>query len=126
MSFKTDKARVIGLGAAGTGVGHWWTQRVTAVALIPLVALAIFPLDAAFGQSRQTVFQIYSDPFNAIVLILLIAVVFRHLQLGLQVIIEDYVHDKFTRTAALLANTLLCALFGLSGVFAVAKIAFAG
>jgi succinate dehydrogenase / fumarate reductase membrane anchor subunit len=66
----------------------------------------------------------YSDPFHAIVAILFIAVTFYHLQQGLQVVIEDYVHGKAARTAALLANTLLTWAFGLTGVFAVARIAF--
>lgn len=124
MSFFTDRKRVTGLGSAREGTGHWWNQRVTSVALIPLVILAIFPLDRALGSSLQEVAAIYSSPFNAIVMILLIAVTFLHLQQGLQVVIEDYVHGKAARTAALLANTLLCALFGLAGVFAVARIAF--
>ena len=126
MSFKTDKGRVIGLGSAKQGTGHFWAQRVTAVAMIPLFVLAILPLDGALGAAHADVLATYANPFNAVILILFIAVGFRHLQLGLQVVIEDYVHDKAVRTAALLANIAFCALFGLSGVFAVAKIAFAG
>ena len=67
----------------------------------------------------------YAQPFHAIVAILFLLVAFRHLALGVQVVIEDYVHDKPVRTAALLANTLLCWALALTGVFAVAKIAFA-
>ena len=66
----------------------------------------------------------YAHPFNAIVAILFIVRSFHHLQQGLQVVIEDYVHDHAASTGALLANTLLCWAFGLAGVFAVAKIAF--
>ena len=112
MSYKTDMSRVIGLGSAKEGVEHWWGQRVTAVAMIPLTLLFIFPLAAVMGGSWEA--------------ILFIAVMFRHLSLGLQVVIEDYVHGKAARTAALLANTGFCWLFGLTGVFAVAKIAFGG
>jgi succinate dehydrogenase / fumarate reductase membrane anchor subunit len=126
MSYKTDMSRVIGLGSAKEGVEHWWGQRVTAVALIPLALLFIFPLAAAMGDSWEEVRAVYAHPFNAIVAILFIAVMFRHLGLGLQVVIEDYVHGKAARTAALLANTGFCWLFGLTGVFAVAKIAFGG
>tara|TARA_B100002003_G_scaffold248803_1_gene283449 strand:- start:1256 stop:1636 length:381 start_codon:yes stop_codon:yes gene_type:complete len=126
MSYKTDFGRVLGLGSAKEGTGHFWSQRVTAVALIPILILAIWPLDAAIGASYEEVRAIYASPFNAIMLILLIAVGFRHLQLGLQVVIEDYVSNTAVRTASLLANTMFCALFGLTGVFAVAKIAFAG
>lgn len=126
MSYKTDFGRVLGLGSAKEGTSHFWSQRVTAVALIPILLLAIWPLDAAVGASYEEVRAIYANPFNAIMLILLIAVGFRHMQLGLQVVIEDYVSNTAARTAALLANTMFCTLFGLTGVFAVAKIAFAG
>ena len=126
MSYKTDFGRVLGLGSAKGGTHHFWSQRVTAVALIPILILAIWPLDAAIGASYEEVRAIYASPFNAIMLILLIAVGFRHMQLGLQVVIEDYVSNTAVRTASLLANTMFCTLFGLMGVFAVAKIAFAG
>jgi succinate dehydrogenase / fumarate reductase, membrane anchor subunit len=126
MDFKTPKSRVIGLGSAKDGVHHWWTQRLTAVALIPLTILALFPLAGAIGGSYEEVRETFANPFNAIVMILFIAVAFRHLALGLQVVIEDYVSNHGTRTALLLATVLLCGLFGLSGVFAVAKIAIAG
>jgi succinate dehydrogenase / fumarate reductase membrane anchor subunit len=96
------------------------------VALVPLAILFIFPLAATIGGSFEEVRQVYANPFNAIVAILFIAVMFRHLSLGLQVVIEDYVHGKTARTTALLLNTGFCWLFGLTGVFAVAKIAFAG
>ena len=125
MSYNTDYARVDGLGAAREGVGHWWAQRVTSVALIPLTLLALFPFARALGAGHEAVIATYADPFNAIVAILFLAVTFRHLQQGLQVVIEDYVHGKALRTAALLANTFFCALFGLAGVFGVCRIAFA-
>lgn len=126
MSYKTDTSRVIGLGSARAGVEHWWSQRVTAVALIPLTLLFIFPLSSVIGGGIEEVRALYAAPFNAIVAILFIAVMFRHLSLGLQVVIEDYVHGGAARTAALLCNTGFCWLFGLSGVFAVAKMAFGG
>ena len=76
------------------------------------------------GQDLAAVREVYARPFNAVVAILLFLVAFRHLELGLQVVIEDYVHGKAARTAALIANKLLCWTFALVGVFAVAKIAF--
>ena len=126
MGFRTDRARVVGLGSARDGVAHWWSQRVTALALVPLVILGIPPLAGAIGGAHADVLATYRDPFDAIIAILLIAVMFRHLALGLQVVIEDYVHGKALRTALLLANAMGCALFGLTGVFAVARIAFGG
>ncbi len=126
MSFKTPKSRVIGLGSAKDGVHHWWSQRMTSAALAPLSILALFPLGSAIGGSYEEVREVIGDPFNAIVLILFIAVAFKHLAQGLQVVIEDYVHHPGYRTGAIVATSLLCGLFGVTGVFAVAKIAFGG
>lgn len=122
--FRTDRARVSGLGTAGEGVGHWWTHRVTSVALIPLTLLFIFPFIGALGKPHAEVLAIYANPFNAIVAVLFIGVTLHHHMQGLQTVIEDYVHAKGVRTAALLANTLICWALGLTGVFAVLKIAF--
>jgi succinate dehydrogenase / fumarate reductase membrane anchor subunit len=124
MSFKTPMGRVIGLGSAKHGTEHFWSQRVTSVALIPLGILALFPLAGALGSDYSEVLDTYQNPWTTIFTILFIAVAFNHLRLGLQVVIEDYVHNKGMRTALLLSNTMLCALFGATGVFAVAKIAF--
>jgi succinate dehydrogenase / fumarate reductase membrane anchor subunit len=124
MSFRTEKARVLGLGSAKEGTGHWWSQRLTSIALVPLTLLFIFPFAQSLGADHATVRATYANPFHAIVAILFIGATFLHLQQGLQVVIEDYVHDKPLKTGALLANTLLTWAFGLTGVFAVAKIAF--
>ena len=124
MSFKTPMGRVMGLGSAHEGVEHWWSQRVTSIALIPLTVLAVIPLGRSIGAGHEAVVATYSNPWNALVMILLIAVTFRHLQQGLQVVIEDYVHDKPWRTGLLLANTAFCWAVGLTGVFGVAKLAF--
>jgi succinate dehydrogenase / fumarate reductase membrane anchor subunit len=126
MSYQTDRQRVIGLGTAHEGTGHWWGQRLTAVALIPLVPLFVFPFARALGDDFAAVRAIYAHPFNAIVAILLILVAFRHLQQGLQVIVEDYVPGAAARSALLVANSLLTWALALAGVFAVARIAFAG
>jgi succinate dehydrogenase / fumarate reductase membrane anchor subunit len=124
MSYRTDRQRVLGLGSAKDGTGHWWGQRLTAVALVPLVLLFIFPFVRALGQDVSVARATYAAPFNAVVAILTILVGFHHLQQGLQVIIEDYVHGKAVRTGLLLASTLLAWAFALAGVFAVARIAF--
>jgi succinate dehydrogenase / fumarate reductase membrane anchor subunit len=124
MSYKTPMGRVIGLGSAHEGVEHWWSQRVTSIMLIPLTVLAVVPLGRSIGAGLDAVKATYGDPWNALVMILFIAVTFRHLQQGLQVVIEDYVHDKPWRTGLLLANTAFCWLFGLTGVFGAAKLAF--
>ena len=122
--FQTDRQKVAGLGSAKEGVGHWWQQRVTAVALLPLLPLFVITFGRSLGQPLEAVQAIYGHPFHAIVAILTIIVAVRHLQLGLQVVIEDYVHDHALKTSALLANTLLTWALMLAGVFGVAKLAF--
>lgn len=124
MSFKTPKGLAAGLGSAGTGTHHWWTQRISSVALVPLTIFAIFPFARALGGEHADVLATYANPLNAIVAILFLAVTFHHLMQGLQVVIEDYVHHKGWRTGLLLGNTMFCAAFGLAGIFAVLKIAF--
>jgi succinate dehydrogenase / fumarate reductase membrane anchor subunit len=124
MQFRTPRQRVNGLGTAHEGAGHWWSQRLTSIALVPLTLFFLFPFARNLGQSYETVRAAYAQPFNAVIAILFLAVGFLHLQQGIQVVIEDYVHDKPTRTAAILLNTLLTWAFALTGIFAVAKIAF--
>ena len=128
-SIKTPMNRVLGLGSAKDGVGHWWEQRLSSIALIPLTILFIAPFLSAYGQSAfgaegyQAVLSIYASPFNAIVAILFIAVNFWHLQQGLQVVIEDYVHSKAVRTTLLIGNSLGCGALAAVGMFAILKIA---
>ena len=124
MSFKTDYGRVAGLGSAKDGTHHFWAQRVSAVALLILTPLFVFPLAYNMGDSFDNVRAAYAHPINAIIAALFIVTAFYHLKLGLQVVIEDYVHGKGTRTACIILMNLFCALFGFTGLFAVAKIAF--
>jgi succinate dehydrogenase / fumarate reductase membrane anchor subunit len=124
MSYRTDRQRVHGLGTAGDGTSHWWSQRLTSIALVPLTLLFLFPFVRALGADWETVRAIYASPLHAIVAILFLLVGFNHLHQGVQVVIEDYVHDKPLRTALLLANVFICWGIALIGVFAVAKIAF--
>ncbi|MEX0971050.1 MAG: succinate dehydrogenase, hydrophobic membrane anchor protein [Paracoccaceae bacterium] len=124
MGYKTDRQRVEGLGTAHDGVHHFWVQRLTAVALVPLAILFVLPFAYNLGGDFNEVRAAYAHPINAIVAILFFGVMFRHLQLGLQVVIEDYVSGKAKRLTCLFLNTAFCWLFGLIAVFAVARIAF--
>ncbi|MEM6438438.1 MAG: succinate dehydrogenase, hydrophobic membrane anchor protein [Pseudomonadota bacterium] len=127
MSFKTDYSRVAGLGSAKEGVKHWWEMKLTSIALIPLSIFALAPLSGMIGSGDAAVVaEVYAAPWNAVMMILFLAVTFRHLQQGIQVVIEDYVHDARWRTLSLVLNSLFCAFVGMSGVFAVLKIAFSG
>lgn len=124
MAYRTPRARVSGLGSARGGTHHWWQSRVSSVALVPLTILFVIPFARAIGLPHDEVLAIYRSPWNAVIAVLFIAVGFHHLMQGLQVVVEDYVHHPGAKTALLLGNTLFCALFGLTGIFAVLKIAF--
>jgi len=126
MSYRTPKARVTGLGAAGDGTHHWWTQRLSSVALIPLTVLWAVPFAQTLGEGHEAVLALYAHPLHAIVAILFIGVTFHHHAQGLQVVIEDYVHHRGWRTGLLVANALGCGALAVAGIFAVLKIAFAG
>ncbi|MEM9715629.1 MAG: succinate dehydrogenase, hydrophobic membrane anchor protein [Pseudomonadota bacterium] len=124
MSYKTDYGRVLGLGSAKEGVEHWWSARVTSVALIPLTIAFLWVVAPLFGANFAEVQTALQNPLKAILVILFILVTTRHLAEGNQVIIEDYIHSKGLRTFAMLKNTLGVWALGLAAIFAVAKIAF--
>lgn len=123
MSFKTDYQAVQGLGSAKDGTGHWVSQRLTAIALIPLGAMFLYPFMDALGQGHRAVLDTYSHPFHALVAIGFFIVAFRHARLGMQEIIVDYIHSERTLMVTLIANALVWRGFAIAGAFAVAKIA---
>jgi len=120
---RTPLSRVKGLGSAGEGTGHFWHQRLTALLLIPLVLWIGFCI-AALPADYASLAAWVRQPSVTIALVLLIIAVFYHAQLGLQVVIEDYVASHARRTLILLLSNLLCLLFGTVGVVSVLKISF--
>ncbi|MGY6534225.1 MAG: succinate dehydrogenase, hydrophobic membrane anchor protein [Pararhodobacter sp.] len=124
MAFKTDLSRVHGLGAAGEGAHHWWMQRISSVALVPLTLLFVLPFGRALGSGYEALIATYSNFFNALVAVLFFLVGFWHLAQGAQVVIEDYVPHKPTRIALLMLNTLICGALAVAGTLAVATILF--
>jgi succinate dehydrogenase / fumarate reductase membrane anchor subunit len=124
MSLMTPLNRVLGLGAAKGAGEHWWLQRVTAVALLPLGLWFAYALLTLRSFDYASVSTWVREPLTSIMLLLLVVAVGYHSALGVQVVIEDYVSGKGLRAATLLASTL--AHFGLTiaAVFAVLKIAF--
>lgn len=123
---RSPLGRVRGLGSAKDGTGHWWAQRVTALALVPLVIWFVFSVIGIAGADYAAFTAWLSSPLVAGLMILLIVATFHHAQLGLQVVIEDYVHDEGVKVASLLAMKGLVVLFGVIGVLAVLKIAVGG
>ncbi|WP_374594258.1 succinate dehydrogenase, hydrophobic membrane anchor protein [Sphingosinicella sp.] len=118
----TEIGRVRGLGAAKTGVHHWWLQRVTAIANLLLVVWFIVSLVRLPDLGHKTVTDWMAQPLVAVPLILFVVSVFWHLRLGLQVLIEDYLHDG-AKVASLLALSAFAVAGGLVGVFSILKIA---
>ncbi len=124
MRFMTDARRVAGLGAAHDGTQHFISQRLTAMALLFLLPVFLVPFMRALGAGHQAMLETYRDPFHALVAIGVFVVGFRHLRLGLQVVIEDYVHRRALRLGLLIWNALFWRGLGAAAAFAVALIAF--
>jgi succinate dehydrogenase / fumarate reductase membrane anchor subunit len=122
---RSPLGRALGLGSAKEGVDHWWMQRLTALALIPLSLWFVASALALVGADYDTFLDWLSAPLVAIAMILLIAATFYHMALGVQVVIEDYVHTEGVKIAAVVALKLACFALATAAVFAVLKIAFA-
>ena len=123
-NFRTPLARVRGLGSAKDGTDHFWKQRVTAVANLILVSLAIYLIVRLAGADYLVVKRTLAKPQNAIVLLLLVLSGVTHMRLGMQTIIEDYVHADGYKIVALMFNTFFALLVGLTCAYAVLKLSF--
>ncbi|HSR71785.1 MAG TPA: succinate dehydrogenase, hydrophobic membrane anchor protein [Kiloniellales bacterium] len=126
MSMRSPLGRVRGLGTAKEGTAHWWAQCMTSLALVPLTLWFIVSLVALTGADHATVVEWIGSPLVAGLLILLIVTTFYHGALGLQIIIEDYVHIPPVKFAALIAVNGLSIVLGLTGVLAVLTVLFRG
>jgi len=121
---RSDLARVRGLGSAKEGVHHWWMQRLTAVALIPLAIWFVAALISHTGAGYDAASAWLASPVVFGIMVLLVAATFYHAALGLQVIIEDYLHHEGAKIAALLLMKFACALLALTAIVALLVIAF--
>lgn len=124
MSMRTPLGKVRGLGSAKSGTEHWWMQRVTAIANIPLILFLVVFVIAHLGTTRAELVASIGNPFVAILLSLTMISVLWHMRLGLQVVIEDYVHGSATKLLALLANTFVTVLLGVAALYAILKMSF--
>jgi succinate dehydrogenase / fumarate reductase membrane anchor subunit len=121
-TMRTPLARVKGLGAAGHGAEHWWLHRMTAVSNVPLVIAFTIIVASLAGRSYAEAVAIVSHPLVAILLILAIVSVTTHMRMGVQIIIEDYVHAKGWKIAALIANTFYAVIVAVACLYAILKI----
>ena len=116
-SMRTPLAKVRGLGSAKSGVHHWWHQRLTAIAMVPLVLSAIYLVFRIAGSDYNQAISLLQNPFYAAILLLLIITGFWHCMLGIQVVIEDYVGSEWGRiTSILIVKAILILLATLSAL----------
>jgi succinate dehydrogenase / fumarate reductase membrane anchor subunit len=122
---RSPLGRVLGLGSAKEGVEHWWMQRLTAIAMVPLAIWFIICALGLIGADRAAMVAWMHSPMSAVFAILLIVAVIYHLGLGLQVVIEDYVHSEGWKLGLIIVMRLWCIVLIGRGVLAVLTLAFA-
>lgn len=120
---RSQLGRVRGTGSAHSGVHHWYAERITAIALVPLTLWFIFSMIRLAGAPRLTVVAWAGHPVNTVLLLALIAMTFHHMQLGIQVVLEDYVNAKWLMNVLILLTKAAALLLGLAAAVAVLKLA---
>ncbi len=126
MSHRTPAGRVRGLGSAQHGVDHWWAQRLTALALVPLTIWFCVSIIGLIGADHAAFVSWLSTPGRAVAMLLLVVATFHHMKLGLQTVIEDYVHGRGWNAALLVLNSFACITLGVACAFAIVKMALGG
>ena len=124
MNLRSDLSRVRGLGAAKEGAHHWWHQRLTAIALVPLTLWFTVTILGQINSTHTETIEWISYPLNTVLLIALLVSTFYHTILGLQVVIEDYVHVEWAKISLLIFVKFSFSLCALLGIVSVLKISF--
>lgn len=122
----TPLKRVRGLGSARSGTQHFWHQRLTALANVPLVIFFVVLMISTAGETYPVVLDRLSSPWVAILFILTMISISYHMRLGMQIVIEDYVHGEPQRVLLLIANTFFSLIVAAASIFAILKISFGG
>ncbi len=124
--FRTPLSRARGLGSARHGINHWISERVAAIALVPLTLWAVYGvIELAAGDYAFAVAWI-RHPLNAVLIVLTLAVSFWHMHAGLRVVVEDYIEKAMSKTVLLLINLFVCWLAGALAIFSILKVALGG
>jgi len=121
---RTPLGRVLGLGSARSGTEHFWLQRLTAVANIPLTIAAILIIILLLGRNQAAAAQILGAPLVAVIMLLFIVSTSTHMRIGMQVIIEDYVHDETAKLVLIMANTFYAVAVALASAYGILKLSF--
>jgi succinate dehydrogenase / fumarate reductase, membrane anchor subunit len=126
VSFANPLRQVLGAGPARSGVHHWWVQRLTALALVPLSIWFVVSLLCLRSLDHATVIAWLGQPWTALLLVLFVLAAAWHSRLGVQLIVEDYVHGAGAKTLLLVLSAFVHVLAAAAGVFAVLKVALGG
>jgi succinate dehydrogenase / fumarate reductase membrane anchor subunit len=124
--YRTDLARARGLGASKTGPGTWLAERITSILLVPLTVWAVFAGFRLASVDYAAAVGWLQQPFNAVMLLLLVVVGFLHMHAGMRVIVEDYVHTTLSKSVMLVINLIVCLLFAALAVLSILKVALGG
>ncbi|WP_350335592.1 succinate dehydrogenase, hydrophobic membrane anchor protein [Coralliovum pocilloporae] len=126
MDMRTPLGKVRGLGSAKEGTEHFWHQRLTAVANVPLMLFFVILVISMSSMDFVTARETMAHPVIAILTSLMVISGVIHMKLGMQIVIEDYIHTEGLKVLSLLANTFFSVLIGFSALYAIAKISFGG
>jgi succinate dehydrogenase / fumarate reductase membrane anchor subunit len=126
MKLRSPLSQARGLGSAKEGAQHWWAQRLSALALVPLILWFAIGLALHAGADFDDARDWVASPLVTVLLVLMIATLFYHAQLGLQVVIEDYVHPHWVRIAAIIGVKFVAIIAAVVGIVAVLRIALGG
>jgi succinate dehydrogenase / fumarate reductase, membrane anchor subunit len=121
---RTPLSRVRGLGSAHSGTEHFWRQRLTAVANIPLTIAVIVIFIMLLGRNQAAVAQIVGSPVVAVIMLLFVISVATHMRIGMKVVIEDYVHDELAKFVLIMANTFFTIAIALTSIYGILKLSF--
>ena len=123
VSYRTALSRARGLGSAKHGAGHWLSERLTSIALVPLTVWGIYSTLVLATAGHAGAVRWLSSPLNAVLLLLLIAIGLLHMHAGVRVVVEDYLHTKLNKGVVLLLNLAVCVLGAALAMFSVLRVA---